>query len=120
MPKRILIADDNATIRRLMVTMLGQSLDQVSFDEAGDGYEAIEKTREQRPDLIILDISMPELDGVKAARILKASIPDVPIVIFTMHDMGIDGAKMLGVDAVVTKVAGLTPLNECIQSLLPV
>lgn len=81
---RILIADD----RELVRVTLGQAIRQADANwevcgEAANGREAIEKATELAPDLIILDIAMPVLDGIGAAKAIRAQLPDVPIVMYT-------------------------------------
>jgi CheY-like chemotaxis protein len=80
--KCILIVDDNAVIRRSLRRIL-ESVDgwQVC-GEAADGQEGIEKAKELDPDLIILDLSMPRLNGLEAARILSKAMPKIPLLMF--------------------------------------
>ena len=118
MPKHLLIADDNVSVRRLVKDVLKRALDVVRFVDAGSGREAIERAHEAKPDLIILDVSMPDLDGFQAAKVLKNEMPDVPIVLFTMHDLGDYDPKTFGVDAVVQKLDGFMKLSQCVTSLL--
>jgi DNA-binding NarL/FixJ family response regulator len=81
---RILIADDRELIRATLRQALPQA--EASWHvcgEAGNGREAIEKAAELAPDLIIMDIAMPVLDGIGATRAIRAQLPDVPIVMYT-------------------------------------
>lgn len=85
MPARILIVDDNSVAR----TTIRALLDWHSFQvcgEAKDGQEAIEKVIELRPELVLLDINMPGLNGVKAAYEIRRISPATKIVFLTMHD----------------------------------
>ena len=85
MPARILIVDDNSVAR----TTIRALLDWHSFQvcgEAKDGHEAIEKVIELRPDLVLLDINMPGLNGVKAAYEIRRISPATKIVFLTIHD----------------------------------
>jgi DNA-binding NarL/FixJ family response regulator len=88
--------------------------------EAGDGAEAIQKAIELKPDLILLDFSMPNMNGVDAAPILKRILPDVPIVVFTIFNdaLGSSLSSAVGVDLVVPKTEGLTVLVNSIQLLM--
>jgi len=82
---RILIADDNLYAR----TTIRSLLDWHSFEvcgEAKDGREAIERVRELKPDIVLLDINMPELDGVKAAYEIRRISPQTKIVFLTIHN----------------------------------
>lgn len=90
MPARILIADDNSTAR----TTIRELLDWHSFQvcgEAKNGKEAIDKVMELKPDIILLDINMPELNGVKAAYEIRRVSPTTKIVFLTIHNT--PGAK---------------------------
>lgn len=79
----ILIADDNPIVRHALRTCLERTSGWVICGEAADGIEAIEKARQLRPDLIILDLSMPGLNGLEAARSLKLETPSTPLLMFT-------------------------------------
>jgi DNA-binding NarL/FixJ family response regulator len=83
---RILLADDHALVRRGVRLILDSEPDLAVVGEAGDGAEAIELARERRPDLAILDIAMPRLTGLQAARELSRLQPDLRILILTMYD----------------------------------
>ncbi|MFC8080002.1 response regulator [Streptomyces sp. NPDC057307] len=85
-PTRILLADDHALVRRGVRLILDGEPDLTVVAEAGDGAEAIEMAREHRPDLAILDIAMPRLTGLQAARELSRLLPDMRILILTMYD----------------------------------
>ncbi len=80
---RVLIADDEA-IRLLSLKAQLRSLDMETVGEASNGREAVELARELRPDIVILDIKMPELDGIEAAKAITAERP-VPIVLLTAY-----------------------------------
>ena len=117
MEKYILIADDNPAIRGVIKNRLSKVLNLSHCREAASGHEAIELASKSKPDLVILDISMPDLDGVTVAKYLKQSMPDTPIILFTIYKD--DGAANLGVDAVVSKL-NLRKLTEevCARLLL--
>ncbi|MER5262710.1 response regulator transcription factor [Actinosynnema sp. NPDC002837] len=83
---RVLLADDHALVRRGVRLILDGEPDLTVVAEAGDGAEAIEKARAERPDLAILDIAMPRLTGLQAARELSRLQPDLRILILTMYD----------------------------------
>ena len=85
-----------------------------------DGLDAIEKASELHPDLIILDESMPRMDGLHAARILHSTNRDVPIILFTMHADTISSSEAYaaGVALVVSKMRGMSVLAEQVDSLL--
>ncbi|MFF5966742.1 response regulator [Streptomyces collinus] len=83
---RILLADDHALVRRGVRLILDQQPDLEVVAEAGDGAEAIELARTSEVDLAVLDIAMPRLTGLQAARELAAVRPDLRILMLTMHD----------------------------------
>lgn len=116
MEKLVLIADENTIIREVVKESLQIMTSVRSCSEASNGREAVERALECKPDLIILDLLMPEMNGAEAAQLLKASMPEVPIVLFTM--VAEDWMKEIGVDAVVSKPEGLTRLAECVDRLL--
>jgi DNA-binding NarL/FixJ family response regulator len=116
----VLIVDDNQRIRKVMRRFFETLPDWKVAGEAGDGTEAIEKAMELRPDLILLDFSMPNMNGVEAASVLKKTLPDVHIVVFTMFDdaLGSRLVSAVGVDLIVPKSEGLTGLVKAIQRLM--
>ncbi|MGS2591774.1 response regulator [Streptomyces hebeiensis] len=83
---RILLADDHALVRRGVRLILDNEPDLTVVAEAGDGAEALELARAHRPDLAILDIAMPRLTGLQAARELSRLQPGVRILMLTMYD----------------------------------
>jgi two-component system response regulator NreC len=83
---RILLADDHTLIRSGIATLLKTNKDFEIVGEAADGEEAVEKTKQLRPDVLIIDLSMPKLSGIEATRIIKKNYPDVNILVLTMHE----------------------------------
>jgi DNA-binding NarL/FixJ family response regulator len=83
--KRILVADDHESILRALRVMLEAHSGWEVCGEAVNGYEAIIKAIELRPDLIILDFAMPRVDGLKAANEISKLLPGVPIVLHTIY-----------------------------------
>jgi DNA-binding NarL/FixJ family response regulator len=83
---RILLADDHALVRQGVRLILDSEPDLTVVAEAGDGAEAIDKARATSPDLAILDIAMPRLTGLQAARVLQRVEPNLRTLILTMHD----------------------------------
>lgn len=117
--KTILIADDNSTIRHLIRFLLENAGFRVCA-EAEDGAQAIEKAKQTKPDLILLDFSMPNMNGAEASSVLKGMMPRVPIIVFTLHDdsVGKSLAAADGADLVISKADGMNKLLEAIHSLV--
>ena len=104
MAKRVLVADDNPLIRKMLCQLFEREDDYDLCAEAKNGREAIELALKHRPHLIILDWSMPVLNGLEAARELKKIMPNVPIILFTQHATGITLIETdVNVDRVVSK-----------------
>lgn len=120
MPKNILIVDDSPEIRKLVRLYFHRETHFQICGEAADGLDAIEKASELHPDLIILDESMPRMDGLHAARILHSANRDVPIILFTLHAETISSSEACaaGVALVVSKMRGMSVLAEQVDSLL--
>jgi DNA-binding NarL/FixJ family response regulator len=85
-PARILLADDHAIVRRGLRLMLEDEADLTVVAEAGDGAEAVELALQEEIDLAILDVAMPRLTGIQAARQIGAHRPGVRVLILSMHD----------------------------------
>jgi DNA-binding NarL/FixJ family response regulator len=85
-PVRVLVADDHAVVRRGIVRILRDSREIEVVGEADDGAEATRKALETRPDVVVLDLSMPRLSGFEAARQIRSALPQTRILVLTMHD----------------------------------
>lgn len=86
MPFRILVADDHEVVRRGLCALLQAQPDWEICGEAGDGREALEKVQKLKPDVVILDIGMPSLNGLEATRQILKIYPQTRILILTLHD----------------------------------
>jgi len=82
-PTRVLLVDDHAMVRRGLRDFLGNFDDIEVVGEAGDGQEALTATAALRPDVVVMDLNLPRLDGVEATRELRATRPDVEVVALT-------------------------------------
>lgn len=114
----VLVADDHAVIRDLLSSMLAAQ----GFDvcQASDGAQAVRIAREEGPDLVILDLAMPVMNGLDAARVLKAKMPNIPLLMFT-NTIGPDverEAQSAGISAVFSKSASPTLLVDAVSALL--
>jgi two-component system, NarL family, nitrate/nitrite response regulator NarL len=117
---RILIADDHEAVRKGVCAILSSRADVEVCGEAENGKETIEKANALRPDLIILDITMPVLNGFEAALEIRKTLPKVPILILSMHESNhlIGEAKRIGVKGYVTKTQVASTLLEAVDKLL--
>jgi CheY-like chemotaxis protein len=105
-PKYILIVDNSEPIRNVTRKSLEGQPGCAVCGEAVDGLDAVEKARLLRPDLIILDLVMPRMDGLQVARELRAMMVWAPIILFTLHADAVPPheAQAAGIDAVVSKM----------------
>jgi DNA-binding NarL/FixJ family response regulator len=117
-PVRILIADDSPTVRAGLKLLLQYHEDWTVCGEAEDGNDAVKKAAELQPDVILLDISMPAMDGLSAAEIIRRDAPDSEILIVT-HFESLDLARyaaQAGVRAYITKSRIGTDLEKAIEA----
>jgi DNA-binding NarL/FixJ family response regulator len=120
MARTVLVADDNPTIRKMLCQMFEREDDYDLCAEAQNGKQAIELALQCRPDLIILDLSMPVMNGLDAARELKRLMPQIPIILFTQHsDLSTRlGITNLNIDRIVSK-SDASSLMGHVRSLAP-
>ena len=83
---KLLIVDDHTVVRDGLMTMLGREKDFAVMGEARNGLEAVEKVREVHPDVVLMDLRMPELDGVEAMRRIRTEDPEVKFIVLTTYD----------------------------------
>ena len=83
---KIMIVDDHTVVRDGLVSMLGREENFVVVGEASNGREAVERARDLRPDIVLMDLRMPEMDGVEAMRQIGAEEPDVKFIVLTTFD----------------------------------
>jgi DNA-binding NarL/FixJ family response regulator len=118
MARRILIADDSPIIRKMLCQMFEAEGDYELCAEARDGAEAIALAIKHKPELIILDMSMPVMNGIQAAKELKDLMPGVPIILFTLFADAIN-PDHVSADRIVSKSEG-SSLMDHVRQLLAV
>jgi two-component system chemotaxis response regulator CheY len=109
---RILIVDDHPTIRKLLRSLLDSNGFEVC-GEAVNGLDGIEKAQELRPDLILLDLSMPVMDGIEAARQLKKLMPEIHLMMLTNH-----ADSILETDALNAGIRRVIPKERAFDMLI--
>ena len=105
MAKTVLIADDNESIRQALYELFQRQADFDVCAGAENGREAIEMAEQLLPDLIVLDLSMPVMNGLDAARVLKRTMPTVPLIMYSVFgDRFVEQqARLIGISEVVSK-----------------
>ena len=116
---RILLADDHSVVRRGLRTLLETQAGWEICGEASNGREAIELTRELQPDVIVMDISMPELNGLEATRQITKKDPKIEVLILTLYDSEqmIREARDAGAHGYILKSGLDSALLDAVRSL---
>jgi two-component system, NarL family, response regulator NreC len=116
---RILLADDHAILRAGLAMLIEAQSDLTVVAEAADGIEAVEKTRSLKPDIVILDLTMPRVSGLEALREIRRDCPESKVLVLTMHDDPAYGRTVLGAGALgyVTKKAADRELLLAIRTV---
>lgn len=117
---RILIADDSDSVRRILKDFLALRSDVEVCGEAVNGVEAVEKAKALAPDLVLMDLAMPEMNGAEATSVIKQTLPELSVILFTMYgeNIGRSLTSAVGVDAILCKPNGMTELGKVIDSML--
>jgi len=120
MAKSVLIVDDTRSIRRALRAIFGSERDFAVCGEAENGREAIQKAQELHPDLIVLDFSMPVMNGVEAASVLRRLMPTVPLIVFSDYSdvFSAEEARSIGISALVSKSDHISVLVNKARALL--
>jgi len=115
---RVLVADDHETVRHGLKLVLDGQPDMQVIGEVGTGVEAVQQGRALRPDVLVLDISMPEMNGVDAAREVSATAPGVAIVVLTRHndDGYVQALLAAGARAYVLKQSASSELVNAVRA----
>jgi two-component system, NarL family, response regulator NreC len=116
---RILIAEDHRTVREGLKFIVDSQNDMETVGEAGDGREAIELARKLLPDLILMDISMPELNGLTATATLKRILPEIKILTLTRHadDAYLQELIQAGASGYILKQSAPTELLRAVRHI---
>jgi DNA-binding NarL/FixJ family response regulator len=117
---RILVVDDFEKFRQFVVEMLGKRPELQVVGEASDGLEALQKAVELRPDLILLDISLPSLNGIEVARQMRSLVPESKIIFLTRESSSdvVQEAFGLGARGYVNKNMVLADLFAAVETVL--
>jgi DNA-binding NarL/FixJ family response regulator len=119
MPVRVLVADDSDGVRELVTLLLDLESDFTVVGQARDGLEAVERARALQPDLVVLDVSMPRLDGITATPRIRSASSGSRIALFTgIAEAGIEAeAASAGADALLPKELGAATLIERLREI---
>jgi len=119
-PVKIILADDHSLVRQGIKLILQENPDFLIIDEAEDGVELLRELEDKTPDLVILDISMPRLPGLKATEFIKRHYPGVRVLILTLHreQNYLRQAMEVGADGYLLKEDMDSDLHTAIQSVL--
>jgi len=116
---RILVADDHVLVRAGLRALVGTLPEVTEVLEAGDGEEAVAAVARCRPDVVLMDITMPRLDGLEATRRIRKEFPATRVVILSMHQNEdfIDSALKAGADGYLVKMAAVEDLGEALRTV---
>ena len=117
---RILVVDDFVLFRQFVVELLGKRPELQVVGEASDGLEAIQKAVELRPDLILLDIGLPSLNGIEVARQMRSLVPESKIIFLTQESSAdvVQEALSLGARGYVAKIKAQVDLFAAVEAVL--
>ncbi len=117
-PVRVLVADDQALVREGLMTLLDATPDITPVAAAADGEEAVALCARHRPDVVLMDLRMPKLDGVEATRRIRAAQPETEIVVLTTHadEASILDALQAGARGYLTKDAGIAEISRAVHA----
>lgn len=116
---KVLIADDHAIVRNGLRKLLEEQSDMEVVGEATDGLQTVKKVKSLRPNVALIDIAMPRLSGLEATGLIKESVPDVQVVMLSMHekDAYVDRALAAGALGYVLKASPTSDVLEAIRTV---
>jgi len=116
---RILIVDDHESVRLGLQAMIESHPEWTVCGEAGTGREAVEKAKELKPDVVIMDITMPDLNGLEATRQIAKAVPQTEVLVFSMHqsEQLLHDALKAGARGYVSKAAGGRELKKALAAM---
>jgi DNA-binding NarL/FixJ family response regulator len=117
MPSRVLIVDDHPVVRIGVRTLLAADPRWEVCGEAADGKQALREIAKLAPDVVILDLSLPGMNGFEVAKEIRRIAPSTKIVFFTIHDVPAT-AREVGADGFVLKSSGAEALEATLESVL--
>jgi DNA-binding NarL/FixJ family response regulator len=117
---KLLLADDHQVFREGILSFFEENNEMEVIAQAANGLEVIEKVKFEQPDVLVMDISMPEQNGIETARLLKESHPTIKIIMLSMHDNHpvIREILELGVDGYLLKTTSKSELLEAIKTVM--
>ncbi len=117
---RVLIADDQELIRQSLSFVLDAQADIEMVGTASDGREAIELVRREKPDVVLMDIRMPEVDGVECTRLIKSAYPQIKVIILTTFDDDeyVFGALRYGASGYLLKGVSVKELADAVREVV--
>jgi len=114
----VLLVDDSVVVRRAIRKSF-ESAGVLVCGEAENGAQALEQAQILKPDLVVMDLAMPIMNGLQAAPRLRQLLPAVPIILFTLHSTALaQQASACGITEIISKGEPLTRLVSCVKSLL--
>jgi two-component system NarL family response regulator len=117
---RVVIAEDHRMVRELVAALLAREPDFTVVGEAGNGREAIDMVQKLRPDLLVLDVGLPEIDGIEVARRLRGSQPGLKLLALSIHseERFVQAMLNAGANGYLLKTSAVTELVQAIRAVL--
>jgi DNA-binding NarL/FixJ family response regulator len=116
---RVLVVDDHESVRKGVCAILASRPELEICGEATDGQDAVAKARDLHPQVVVMDVSMPRMDGISAAREILKSQPSTRIIILSMHDSRqlVESARKIGIRGYVTKSQAGSVLLDAVEAV---